>query len=572
MAQSEVLKEFLVELGFKVDEPTLKKFGAAIGGVTGKVFKFAAVATAAATAATVFVNKMSKGLEDLYWASQRIGASVSNIQSYELAIEKLGGTAQGARGSLEGLARLFRTNPAAESFVRMLGVETRNADGGMRDMVEVMRDLGARFKQMPYWLSAKWAERLGIDEQTLYAMSQGLQQFGNKYADLYKKLGMDPDQAAKKAHEFQNTLRDLYAELEVIAQVVAIKLLPYISQLVTLFGDITAWAIKSGDAISKWIDSFATNPATAEWAQALKDLWRNLVDIGEAIWKYFGKAAVYSGLILLRDATKTILDTLVLITNLLTGRWSEAWKKAKDIWADITGHAQPKGHENPFSLPDQPQRQGQGGQTRAGGGVGAPAGQTGPSAPPAGGSAPLGIRNNNPGNLRSWGDTPTRGGFAVFQTAAQGISAMAGNLLSYAKRGLNTVAQIIGRWAPPGENNTAAYIAAVAKKLGVGANQALDLFNSDTLQKLVAAIIGHENGYNPYSQQMIAAGVNSRLAMAGAPLRPTGGGGNNKNVTIQQKTDIHVNGGEAGATAKRVSDEQGRVNGDLVRNTKSAVM
>ncbi|HKX35241.1 MAG TPA: hypothetical protein VJM79_01075, partial [Rhizorhapis sp.] len=351
--------EYLVELGFKIDEPGLKRFAAAIGGISGKMLKLAAVVVAAAGATAVFVDKMSKGLEDLYWASQRIGASVGKIQSFELAISKLGGTAAGARGSLEGLARLFRTNPASESFVRMLGVETRNADGSMRDMVDVMRDLGARFKQMPYWLSAKWAERLGIDEQTLYAMSQGLEKFGDAYGALYKKLGVSPDDAAKKAHEFQNSLRDLKAEMEVIATVLATKLLPYVEMAVDYFARFVGWATDAGKAISAWFDQISTNPATREWAQALKELWRNLVEIGTAIWKYFGKGVVYAGLIFLRDATKTILDTLVLITNLLTGRWGEAWKKAKDIWADVTGKSFNKDNWNPFSMPAQPQHGGQ---------------------------------------------------------------------------------------------------------------------------------------------------------------------------------------------------------------------
>ncbi len=38
------------------------------------------------------------------------------------------------------------------------------------------------------------------------------------------------------------------------------------------------------------------------------------------------------------------------------------------------------------------------------------------------------------------------------------------------------------------------------------------------------------------------------------------------NATINQKTDIHVQGGEAASTAKKVADEQGTVNAEIVRN------
>lgn len=124
---------------------------------------------------------------------------------------------------------------------------------------------------------------------------------------------------------------------------------------------------------------------------------------------------------------------------------------------------------------------------------------------------PRGIRNNNPGNLRPSGDkwlgqVGTDGGYLQFDTAANGLRALARNLFTYYRQhDLNTVAGIIGRWAPQSENDTGAYVAAVARALGVKPTDKLDV--PRRMPALVAAITLHENGVQPYSAALIADSV-----------------------------------------------------------------
>lgn len=116
-----------------------------------------------------------------------------------------------------------------------------------------------------------------------------------------------------------------------------------------------------------------------------------------------------------------------------------------------------------------------------------------------------GLRNKNPGNIR-WIVKETsrwRGmlrddgsGYAIFDTDANGVRALGKQLLVYARRGLDTVREIIGTWAPPSENATDAYIRAVSARLKVAPDAALDV--SARLVDLANAIIYHENGRNPY--------------------------------------------------------------------------
>lgn len=128
---------------------------------------------------------------------------------------------------------------------------------------------------------------------------------------------------------------------------------------------------------------------------------------------------------------------------------------------------------------------------------------------------PRGIRNNNPGNIRKskddWqglaADQPD-GAFFTFESPVAGIRALAKILLNYQrKKGLHTIHDIISRWAPPSENDTAAYIAQVAKHVGCAPEAMLTLSDRTTLFLLVEAIIQHENGTQPYDAKTIHAAL-----------------------------------------------------------------
>lgn len=124
-----------------------------------------------------------------------------------------------------------------------------------------------------------------------------------------------------------------------------------------------------------------------------------------------------------------------------------------------------------------------------------------------------GIRNNNPGNIRK-GSSQWQGmsaqqndpAFVQFDSPVYGIRALAKLLKNYqARYNLNTVEEIISRYAPPNENITGAYVKSVANAIGVDARQEINV--TQYLPALVAAITKHENGLQPYPESLIRQGV-----------------------------------------------------------------
>lgn len=149
-----------------------------------------------------------------------------------------------------------------------------------------------------------------------------------------------------------------------------------------------------------------------------------------------------------------------------------------------------------------------------------------------------GFLNNNPGNVDRSADVwqgeirdPAdprltkaqrneleNGRFAVFAEPRPGIRMLAKTLFAYRDRlGHRTVRRIINTWAPPVENDTGAYVAAVAARVGVSPDAELNLNDFKTVKALVSAIIIHECGGMPYAGTEIDDG----LMMAGL-VKPVG--------------------------------------------------
>lgn len=123
---------------------------------------------------------------------------------------------------------------------------------------------------------------------------------------------------------------------------------------------------------------------------------------------------------------------------------------------------------------------------------------------------PRGLRNHNPLNIRlsatRWqgmAEKQTDKAFVQFVSNAYGYRAAFVTLKTYqTKHGLRTIAQMIGRWAPPNENNTAAYVRRVAAGTGLDKNAHLPYTNKELMVKMVMAMTAVENGIHAIKSEV----------------------------------------------------------------------
>ena len=113
-----------------------------------------------------------------------------------------------------------------------------------------------------------------------------------------------------------------------------------------------------------------------------------------------------------------------------------------------------------------------------------------------------GLRNCNPGNIRlgsfRYKGEVARGSdkeFRQFEAMEWGYRAMFMLLYTYAvKHDCSTLRQMIGRYAPPSENNTEAYIRRVAHATHLDPDEVIFTTDGATMTAVVAAMSEVENG------------------------------------------------------------------------------
>lgn len=657
----ETLKDFLISLGFEIDSAGEKKFSAVVAGVTANVLKMGVAVEGAALSVIAFTTKIAQASDRLYWASQRTGASVAGIRALGYAASQTGSDAAAAQNSLESLARFIRNNPGAEGFLNRLGVNTRGANGQMRDTAAIFTSVGDKLRNMPYYRANQYAQMLGIDENTLMAMRRGISGFTADYQGMLKAVGLDSDKAAAQSNKFMTSMRSLTALLGMAKDKIGSDLAGGLSgsleslrkRIMDNFPKIEGFITKTVKSILWLAEAFGRMlyrgyqaiDKVIEWWKGLDTESKKLLGVFGALlvawrmlnsaflmspigmitalivamgllwddyqtWKEGGKSLIdwkawepaitkaKEAMIWLRDKLLELKDAvggwktaLEILAGFIAVSWAAKMigaissvtksvggltKAFKGIGrAGVIGGAlaleeyvaKPLEEKYPWlknnmvanllnNLPGSdtvdewgrkllPWRQGEPDQHAQSSGV------------------PRGIRNNNPGNIDYVGQAGATlerpgGRFARFETAFDGLKAMARQLLRYfdgktTGRRLQTISEIISTWAPGNENNTAAYIKRLSDMMGVSPNARLNLRDPSTMSALMGGIIHHENGRNPYSSEVV--GMAARSATGGA--------------TVQQETNIYIHGvSDPLSAGKAAAGKQVEVNSQLTQQLK----
>ncbi|RSB74377.1 mannosyl-glycoprotein endo-beta-N-acetylglucosamidase [Burkholderia multivorans] len=213
MADSVVIREFLVALGFRVDEKGLKNFREGVEGATKGVVRLIGTISGAALTVGAGVSAFASKLERLYFVAQRTGAAETSLKSLEFAARNFGVSSEQAIGTVENLARMLRNVPGSEGLLQQMGVQTRDANGNLRDSVDLLTDLGSQLAKLPQYDANAYGGAFGIDENLLLAMRNGdFEKYVKQYREMSKSTGLD--KAADDAHQFMTQLRVLGTTFE----------------------------------------------------------------------------------------------------------------------------------------------------------------------------------------------------------------------------------------------------------------------------------------------------------------------------------------------------------------------
>jgi len=540
----------------------------------------------AALAVGVGIIKMTTDLNNLYFASLRTNSSVDKIQALNFISSQTNGN---FLGSLEGLSQFIRKSPGAFDLIERIGVSTKDTNGQLRDTSDILLDVGQALSSMPIAQALAFSSAFGIDENTLLAMRRGdLQKYADQQAEYAKKVGLNGDDAAKNASAFKGQLASVSTIFDLIGKKIAgniandqkgglNKLIDYLlthsDQIVTgvtnfanamanlaialarvagFLVDVIAFFAPLTDGIS------AITGLTGDWQGALNLL---LLYVGGkwliGMLAAFAKVGTAIGV---ASARSLGLMTILGKAGLVGAAGAAGYGLGSMLYNNLLdgtkmGESIGKGIANVLAFlgVDEAQRATQSSTSVIPSTIAAPTSKGGNS---------RGIRNNNPGNIvygefaRKMGATGSDGRFAIFPNAEGGLAAMSALLTSYGNKGFDTVGEIINKWAPPSENNTAGYSAAVAKSLGVSPNQPLDMNDPMVRAALMQQITRIENGGNPYSTEMM---VNASRTTS------------SKSVQFSQQTNIHVSSPNGSGLAQDIGNVAANATVGVMRNFMSKV-
>lgn len=262
---NDTLRSFLVDLGFKVDESSWRKFNTSLEGASKQLLRIGqevAAASAAIVAASVVVaNRMEK----LAYASQRTGVTVAGLKQIQYAASQVGLSAETAMGSIEGFAEALRMNPGKGALLKNWGISTEDPKKAFEGLLQ-------KLSTMAPYVAAKFAQMFGIAPEAVQPLLQNLRSFMEEqdaYLAKVRRFGLDPQKLAADSKAFNKQLRSLKADLGLMVDVIESRLLPIMTPLVEKF--------------ERWISSHAD-----EFAKAVASAFERLANFLEKVnWEDF---------------------------------------------------------------------------------------------------------------------------------------------------------------------------------------------------------------------------------------------------------------------------------------------
>ncbi len=464
-------------------------------------------------------------------AAQRAGVSADKLAALEGAAQLAGASAGSLTAGFTTLRDTLRSAvigqaPEAVAMLTTLGISFRDASGHARSAAQILPEIANRIAALKDpSKQAQVATTLlgGAGEELLPLLRRGAQGL-LEYTAAAREYGVMTDESTRHAIEFRTAMARVRLAAEGLANAIGDQLGPVFAPMLTGFA---AWIAKNRDFAASWIGD-----KVQRFVGFLQGLdWNTMAAKAEGVANRF-------------LAVAQAIERVTLAAGRLFGSNMDDVPPDNPLFGMLPPEQQQRileGGHAPGSLRDREER--------------AP---DFPWAPVVGPRVPRGLRNNNPLNLSYAAGQPgvlgADGRYGVFPSLPVGVAAAERQLLRYSDRDhIDTVRGLVSRWAPPGENDTGAYIAAVADRLRVSPDAHLNLRDAATAEALILAMGRHETG-----TEIDPAGVHRGVAIAlGAPVDV--GAGAAAAAPERGRLDVHIHTANAAPGTKVNAVSRGNV-------------
>jgi predicted regulator of amino acid metabolism with ACT domain len=237
------IREFLVGLGFSVDEAGLSKFSSTIVKASGIALAMGTAVAAAAATVVGSIKSIAEEYDKLDKLATRFRSSADAVDEFNDIAGVLGLAPDAAIGGLTALDRAIGDTALglgrAKKVFEEIGLQVLDAGGKMRPTVDVMNELGEKLKGMERGKAIAVMERLGLDPSLMKIFNADLAAMRADLAAIDKAAGFDLTEAVAQSKAFMTAWRGMQQAIAKVQLVfskayeaIAVKLMPRLRMVI----------------------------------------------------------------------------------------------------------------------------------------------------------------------------------------------------------------------------------------------------------------------------------------------------------------------------------------------------
>lgn len=223
----DILHEFLVKLGFKVDNISYGKMEGSMLMMTKYAVKLTTALIGVTAAAAAMASKFSSQMEKLYYASQQTGESAGHLQAFARAARQIGLDGDSAIQFVKDFDLALKANAGNRQLLLGLGVK---GNGDAEQFFSFIERLSTMQDQFAFG----YASQFGIDPETYLRLKNNLPEMKRYYQQEVKKqkdTGVDVDEQTKQLRHYQQQMKHLTDSLETMGNKLSVTVIPVLEEI-----------------------------------------------------------------------------------------------------------------------------------------------------------------------------------------------------------------------------------------------------------------------------------------------------------------------------------------------------
>lgn len=243
---SETIKEFLVGLGFKVDESSMKNFTSGVKRATVVATAMGAAILAVNKKIVDFISGVAQELDTISDLSIRVNGSAHEIMRMGYVASLTDSSVEAVNRSFDQLNRYAGEASIGLGRARMvfeeIGVSVTDSNGKLKNTTDLMTEIGASIKDFEKGKQLGILNRLGIDPTMIYVLTNDVRELNSEFDEIYETAGIKSAEAVQAGSDFEDSLGRLRFTMDAIRKSVALQ---FMGQVKTGIDSMRKWLVSN---------------------------------------------------------------------------------------------------------------------------------------------------------------------------------------------------------------------------------------------------------------------------------------------------------------------------------------